>query len=112
VSAEDDAAAVLDQVIPLGDDHPAAQQLAEAIANHVANRPPRQLFGEALLEATATDASGIARAGDVLVLGSRSPITPAQAQEAREQIQARLPGLADVVIVPFELVAIYRGDAP
>lgn len=131
MSAADDAQAILDGVVPLGDDHPAAQALGDAVRDHIAARPPRSPVPQPLTldqlralehasqplvelrDATAAEASGIARPGDVLVLSyDGAGYHPDQVAELRDQLLARLPGLADVVIVPFRLEAIYRGDTP
>jgi hypothetical protein len=58
------------------------------------------------------DATGIARPGDVLVISSNISLTAEDAEMWRTRLLAALPGITDIVIVPFRLEAIYRGDPP
>lgn len=114
MSAHDDAEAVLADFVPLGNDDPRAQALAEAVAAHVAERERVQLepLVDELVSAEPGDASGVARPGDVLVLTCDAHITAGQADMLRLELIKRLPGIGDVVLIPATLTAIYRGGGP
>jgi len=61
---------------------------------------------------TAADATGIAHPGDVLVFSTTGEhgLTQAMVDRVKKHLLDRLPGIADVVIVPLTLTAIYRPD--
>jgi hypothetical protein len=54
--------------------------------------------------------SNVARPGDVLIIHALANLTQEQASRIRDAIKLRLPGLADVVIVPCSGTSIYRPD--
>lgn len=112
MSDDDEAMAVLADVVPLGPDHPNTVALGEAVKAHVATRPPPA--PKPVSPWTPAEASGIAQPGDVLVLGygGDRQLTDVDVAALRDRVLERLPGVADVIIVPFNLVAIYRGGAP
>ena len=129
MTAEQDAADVLAQVVPLGDDtvpeaftdsvvDDIARRRAEAAARTKEHMPP---FSSApfspLLPEWSTlqtigpvDVMGVVRPGDVLVFTIPLDMSMQRAVEMREAIMQRLPGLRDVVLMPFVLTAIYRGE--
>lgn len=57
------------------------------------------------------DATGVARPGDTLVFSSTGEhLTEPIVENVKQTLLDRLPGIADVVIVPLALTAIYRPD--
>lgn len=124
MSAEDDAAAVLAQVVPIGDDNPHAQALYEAVAADIAARPLRveriegiepcpEFTGTTeLIEVGPIDATGVARPGDTLIFGTRVPITAETAERIRAALVERLPGCDVLVVGDLTLEGIYRGGNP
>jgi hypothetical protein len=117
VSAEDDAEAVLAGFVPLGPDAPQAQALgqsvaADIIARAVAERE-HEIEGQLLEGCVAGDATGVARPGDVLIVSAPEQITPEQARELKAGLINRLPGIADVIVMPgLRVEGIYRGGSP
>lgn len=120
MSAEDDAAAVLAQVVPIGDDNPHAQALYDAVAADIASRAIPSRFAEtvdelgmgSLLERAAADATGVARPGDTLIFGTRAPINAETAERIRDALRERLPGCDVLVIGDLTLEGIFRGGNP
>jgi hypothetical protein len=56
----------------------------------------------------------VIRPGDVLIIGCDEPLQLVSATRLRESLMERMPGLADVVIVPrpLSIDAVYRANAP
>ena len=46
--------------------------------------------------------------GDTLIVRMKAPITPQIANMIRERFLARVPGLAEVVVIECEGLAVYR----
>jgi hypothetical protein len=69
--------------------------------------------GDRLRElADAAISAAAIRPGDVLIVGLAGPITRAQAATLKTEITARLPGLADVLIMDrVAALATYRPEA-
>jgi len=131
MSAADDAAAALAGFVPLGEETPQAQALGAAVAAEVAARPgpAGQVDPAVLAELRAraadplpefldsgcvtADATGVARPGDVLIVGGPAQLTPEQAHQLREQLMRKLPGIANVLVLPgLTVEGIYRGGSP
>jgi hypothetical protein len=52
----------------------------------------------------------VIRPGDTLLVVTRGPLTMAAADAYRGRIMAQAPGLADVLVVEAEQVAVYRSE--
>lgn len=110
------AAAILEQVQPIGADHPAMEQFAEWATSRAGKRADEFVQAVAARSAPRTapdDADGagtaIARPGDVVIV-SVPGITAEGAARERARLLANLPGVADVIIVAGA-VTVYRPGA-
>jgi hypothetical protein len=91
---------VLGGVVEIGPNR-IASQLAAAHARDIAARQPQPV---------PPVTAGVARPGDVLLVGCGHNLTREQADRLRTDLLARLPGIGDVVLLPMMTVeGIYRG---
>lgn len=101
---------VLGGFVPLGTDHPAAQQLAANVAALKAQQAADDEDAETFHAVTVEVVPGcIIRPGDVLVLTAGERITQEAAHQIKAEIFRRLPGIADVVVLGGVYVSgVYR----
>lgn len=105
----DAIAEVLADFTPLGEDHPVAQQTLEAVAADL--RARHGLPVEIPQPITVDVIPGvIVRPGDVLILEVDRAITIRHAEHVRESVMARLPGLADVIVLGAHIGGVYRKE--
>lgn len=48
------------------------------------------------------------RPGDVLVFAVRESLTMEDAERMKAQLMAQMPGIADVILLPWDLQAVFR----
>lgn len=106
IDHEAEAAAALAMVQAVGDDAPGVAEFEAWVAERVGEDPPPRRPSVA-----HTPPEGVvARPGDVLIV-SIPGATAQAAARVRDELRSRLPGIADVVIVPGA-VTVYRPGAP
>ena len=105
--------AVMDEFIPLGEDHPVAQETFDAVkaaldARSNGHVETTETVTTELL--TASVDTGIVRPGDTLILSSRDGLPPNVLAELRQRVADELPGVRAVILDGLTVEGIYRRE--